>query len=491
MLLLNLKLFSQNYLVSKFSAGSCNNYIAIDEYIDSLCKIYNITHLYYLEGISKHELKDYSKEIFLKEYDSSSLVDDEQISKWQLNKKNETNLLFYISGDRVINITNIFEFDVKDLISLKIMQNNLSFNQIERKTLKKDSLSLTYSKKVKIDKTIRLNKRCKFVKLDSHLYILEPLFNKTLYKVNANTGLIINKIELSDLLNYDSVLYHHYFLFSSKIDFDTLNHYALIAGKNPEKQYFDMFVDDNKLFVCGTYSMLTFFQQYQPLNSNYNIVYQVDLDLVFENYYLDKYNSYGRQYPSINQAFSDNSNRIQAVMAQDYNNVLNVAKLIYYKLEPQNHLLHKYDKDTLIIPELFSGQFYSNTKNQINNIHTKYNPIWLLSPFPILYYPNENIFHDLVYDTIGVRQDFLKPPKESNYLYKTFTVSDFRKIIILFFNNQFYVIDYDLENKKINSKKVFQNLTKFNLNLNVDNNLKLFYINLEYDFKNGNYIYYE
>jgi hypothetical protein len=100
-----ISLYAQNEnlsIVSVLTAGNCNNALQYDYYIDSICKKHNYTHQYYLKGIKKHELSEYSLKIFEKQIDSSIVIDDTKALRWDLINTDPKNQLFFIRNDKII-----------------------------------------------------------------------------------------------------------------------------------------------------------------------------------------------------------------------------------------------------------------------------------------------------------------------------------------------------------------------------------------------------
>ncbi len=478
-----------NALVTIFQAGNCKNINYADKYIDSLCKKNGILHLYYLKGIKENEMKKYANKLFGRAFDLKSLVSKENINKWQLDKITATNVAAIIKEDRIVNISDLDGFEENELLSIKFVGEKQIVSNRQFNSTLIDSFQLNYKTKIKIDSQVRLNKLCIIVKQDSFLYILEPLFDETLYKVNCNTGKITNQLLLRNLIPYDSILYYHFATVENGISGDTIEKYANMAGRDPNKRFFNLFISKNQLIVSGDYQMLTFITRYKVINLSHSIIYKFDLDLEFKNYYFDRHLNYSGYYP-VEHANDNNSSidRIQYQIDQDFNQQLTKKRIIYFNLQDKNHNLNKFDKDTLDIPKSFKGAFYSNDIRNFANMSTKENPVWLFDPYPYLYFPKDSFYHDLIQDTLLKTIVYLKETPNNVCVFKTYKKNDNEMVIILEYKNKTYRIDYNITNRKITRKLNMNSLTKYNLQLLVDDSGNSYFCPIESE-DSGNYLY--
>lgn len=478
-----------NALVTIFQAGNCKNINYADENIDSLCRKNKILHLYYLKGIKENEMEKYANKLFGRAFDLKSLVSKENINKWQLDKITATNVAAIIKDDRIVNISDLDGFEEKELLAIRFIEEKQILSNKKFNNTLIDSFQLNYKTKIKIDSKVRLNKLSIIVKQDSFLYILEPLFDEALYKVNCNTGKITKQVELRNLIPYDSILYYHFATVKNGFSADTIEKYANMAGRDPNKRFFNLFISNNQLIVSGDYQMLTFIKEKKVLNLSHSIIYKFDLDLEFKNYYFDRHLNYSGYYP-VQHANDNNSSidRIQYQVDQDFNQQLVKKRIIYFNLQDKNHNLNKFDKDTLDIPKSFKGTFYSNDIRNFANMNTKENPVWLFDPYPYLYFPKDSFYHDLIQDTLLKTIEYLKETSNKVCVFKTYKKNNNEMVIILEYKNKTYRLDYNIINRKITGKLNLKSLTKYNLQLLVDDSGHSYYCPIESE-DSGNYLY--
>ena len=484
---------SQNVIVSKLYYGNCNNYNYYNDYIDSICRINKIKHLYYLVGLKNEEVKNYSLKVFKREFKDTQLINQRQIDDWQLSETPPNNCVLFVKNGEVIKVKQHEELKDLHFIEFKVSVNhNIKFGLVNKKILK-DSVDVRYSRRIKLDSSIRINNKCSYINTDSFLFILETQFDKKIYKLNNLSGVVIKEVQLENILDYDSVLYYHYSLFPNFLSYDSILYYAEISGRKPNISLRNMTFSNNKISIYCTYNLLSFKSSSNgliPINLSYNLIIQLNENLKFENFYTDKFLSYNRQYPvNCNIEVNPSPDKLNYYLLKDYNQKIKTEYLLNFNLIEQSHLLNKYNKDSLILPEFLQEEYDQNSNIRPRLLNVKYNA-WHLFVSPIVYFPLSNKFHHIIDDTfLKNEEDFSE--LNNYYLWSVYRVNESISNVLMQHKNKYFLVQYDFKNEKVLNKKSYQSLYNLNLNYFIDNKFKLFFVNIEYDFINGNYIYFE
>lgn len=482
-------------IITVLQSGSCNNINFADDYVDSLARRNKTPHLYYLKGILKDEIHEYAQSIFNRTFSIDQLVTDEQIKTLGLEHLTQFNIAIVVKDNRILHIVDLNEFEEKHLLTLNTKGQNTLFNRFNDVSVIKDSFILNYSKKVRLNPEIRINEQCEILKIDSIIYLMDPLFKHRLYKINANSGNIIHSVSLKELIPYDSVLYC-YQQQIKVLAYDTILKYSRILNPDTNPVFYDMLISENQLLLSGAQSIptLTNWNGYQIMNLNHAVIYKFDLNLGLQNHYLDKFINYSGLYLN-DQNISNNSSlqKLQYQVFHNINETFQEKKIIYMGLEDNLHQLKKIGIDTLDIPTDFSGEFYSNDASNFTNLNTTKKPIWLLDPYPYLYFPSDSIYLDLIEGKFIRKVEILKFNSKSNFLnycvHKTYLNND-ELHIILSYRKIIYHIVYNKKNRQIQIEK-HPDYKRYNLKILLDNQMKKYFVPLEKDTSNNNYIYFE
>lgn len=497
--------FSQNcsndvQVITILQAGDCKNGVIFDNFIDSICKINNVSHLYYFIGVKPNEMRRYSLRLFGKLFDSNKIVSDSQIQLYNLNKIKSGNLVCYtsISHPDKIKVSNIYDFselEIKKLISnISNTDPPVILNTKNNKLGKVgfDSFILSYSQKTPINSDLRLNKFCKTLKLDTVIYILDPLFETTLYRLNSSNSVISRKIDLkSPLVSKDSLLrilyknvLSHYPQF-----WDTLRTYSAKVSNEISLNYYNIAHEGGFIYLTGDYELMTFYKEYMPITKSFRIVYKLDENLKLINYYIDVFLNYSNYVPDFYVLDNFSSDRIQSRLISDYDQETRKNRVIYYKLIDNEHLLYKYDKDSFDLDESFGLKFHSNYALHLSNFGNQSGPIWLLDPYPYFYFESDGAFFDFLNDTI-LQAIHIKSWNDHSGIISTHKIKESLIDVIYYQSGEVYRIRCDLRNRNILQHKRIGDLFKYNLRLSIDTEGKSYYYPIE-ESEGNNYFYFE
>jgi hypothetical protein len=484
--------YSQNYIITNLDAGNCNNINQIDYLLDSLCKINHIKHLYFFQGIDKREFKKFSFQIFDRVFHDSSIVSEQLIEKLSLKNYYNGSTVLFVKNDRVYKTKSIYDFEEKDIYEFK-SRIDLEFNQpiIKNKQVL-DSFKLNYSYKIKLDSSIRINKNCKYKKKDSILYILEPLFNKMLYKVSCNSGKILNSFSFDKELNDDSFLYYHYINQPKLLSLDSLKKLSKLYKENSKIILSELYLIEDKINVALRYPILTIVNRtdsnYALSYRNYNTILTIDDNFKVENYYFDTQISYDGKYPVFytNVGYSENNN-LSFYTIRDYFQNIKVEKVLNFELLKESHSLKLTQHiDSFIVTS--NLEYNSNSNIRPYLLNSKYKA-WHLFNIPFIYFSKTNTYLNLLENTII--SDISEIDNYQCFLKSYTNVNDEIVNVLQTINNQLYLFQVNVKNQKVLQFKKYDSIIKFNLNSILSQDFNVFYVNFEYDFKNGNYVYFE
>lgn len=486
--------YSQNYIITNLDAGNCNNINQIDYLLDSLCKINHIKHLYFFQGIDKRELKKFSFQIFDREFHDSSIVSDQLIDKLSLKNYHNGSTILFVKNDRVYKTKSIYDFEEKDIYEFK-SRIDLEFNQpITQNKQVLDSFKLNYSYKIKLDSSIRINRKCKYIKKDTVLYILEPLFNKKLYKVSCNSGKILNGFSFDKELNDDSFLYYHYINQPKLLSLDSLKKLSKLYKENSTIILSELYLINNKITVAMRYPILTIVNKSDSNMAlsyrNYNTILTIDDDFKVENYYLDNQISYDGKYPVFypNVGYSENKN-LSFYTIRDYSQDIKVEKVLNFELLKESHSLKLTQHiDSFIVPS--NLEYNSNSNVRPCLLNSKYKA-WHLFNLPFIYFSKTNTYFNLIENAVITDISEIDLDNYQCFLESFSYMNDEIVNVLQFKNKQIYLIQVDVKNQKVVKLKKYDSIAKFNLKSFLSDDFNVFYVNFEYDFKNGNYVYFE
>ncbi len=481
------------YVITFLDAGNCKSFVGLAEFVDTVCKHNNIPHFYFLSGIHRNELKRYSLEIFGKIMDSTKVLEQNEIQSLNAGKVISNTVLFVLNG-KIVRTRTLNEFSSLDIMVLKHQPSDSELKKYKRNVVSADSIMLQYGSKVKIDERIRLNKSCKFTKLDSFVYIFEPLFNHKIYKLNYKTGVISAELSLDSVVNPDSVIYYKYNI-AQKNDLETYDSLKKFQSKFQNKrqgEWGDMFVSNSRIFLLGDYKIISFGKGNKMKMSNYGIACRLNLDLRLTDYFLDPYVSYSGFYPTVWSCINCSDTALQYQVVEDANHELTEKRIIYFNVSNNRHEMKKSDRTTFTIPLDFTGTFYSNVLGNFANLGTRRHEAWLLDPYPYIYFPDDSIYYDIIDDTLITHCNPLKENVEGNSIYQVKKLSEEVYAFVCFFKYKTLITFFNIKTKTCLKKDIFLISDKYNLLLMVDSDGKYYYVPKEKSASDSaNYIYFE
>lgn len=491
-------LYSQsdkNYIVSMLTIGTCINEVEIDKGIDSLCKINTFSHYYYLKGIEENEVDSYSYKIFGRKFDKAQLINSKQADELGINKYSKANLIFYVINGSIVKSCEFRDFSISDFSLLKFTGKTENKSFVPTVNSKKDSFVLNYSYKVKVKSDVRFNLNSKVIKHDKCFLVLDPTFNQFLYKV-SDSGNVINKVNLKDeLVSYDTLLsrlYSKYFIQNHSLR-DSLMKYSNILKDKMKTNYYNLSIEDSFVYLSGDRSIINFNEKSILMPLNYKMIYKFDMNLKLVNFYIDQYLSYSGFFVDFTYLDNFNSKRFQHKVINLENQEENIVRTIYCKLRDEGNSIYKYDRDILKMPKSFPGIIYSNRSSHISNVGDSTNRIWLMDPYPFLYFQKDSMFYNFINsETYTLSQIDTANKSDFTSNQGVLGVLKIDNILYINFNRAGFVtsIAYDLKNKKVVKYKKIGRIFKYKLNVGFDPQGNLFYYPLDNSI-NSNYFYIE
>lgn len=490
---------NKNYVLSVLVAGACQNVLMYDDDLDSICKSKGFAHYYYLIGIESSELKDYSFKIFGKQFYSEQVISKEDFESLGIGAIKDVSLIHFINNGKLKSSKNYYDIQVADFNFLNFGENELVLPNLKPiEGAHKDSINLTFFKKLKVDSKIRFNSSTQMAKSAKELFILDPLFNRKLYKLSIDSGEIIDQIDLNkSILNYDSLLIYFYKnnnSYNPNLVQPLINYYSR-GGPSTEMNFYSIAIEDSFLYLSGDIVVVGFDKNHRIDGLSHRIIIKFDLDLNFLGFFFDKYLSYGNYFVDFSFLDCFKSNRFQCKLMNMQNQRASVIRTIYFKLDSKQHQMVKYDKDSLVLPLGFPSVFYTNYTSHIQNVGNQ-TPIWLMDPYPYFYFPQDTALYNFITDknvASDLKQDSIEYDEEDEYTKNT--ILSMKKIdnflmLNYVYEGMTYSIKYDLIEKKRIYKKELGRLPAFNLNTSFDEAGKLYYFPIN-NSSEDNYLYFE
>ncbi len=456
------------YIVTCYSAGDCNNMMVADNLIDSIFESKNIRHRYKLTGIKKEEIEKYSKVIFGKYIDPKKVLSESDINEYKLQDL-KPGFVAYICNKEILLNCNFWELPEK---TSYIFAMNCDSKKLFRQTGIKqvlDSFSLNFSKKTLIT-NFRNGNTSTYVIDGNFLYGTDPLFERTLVKIDITTGKTIIKKNINEDIKPIDIYKAAYPNF---IFIDTLMKYDNLLNQDERLIIEKLFTHNNRYFLIAHYEMFTYNNEskdFIPLS--HNLIIEYDSLLNFVSFFIDPLISYSKMYPQLGaNTFLINDSLLLGQFIHDDNIILKKKYLMYFNLK--NNLIKKNAIDSVELPKSLNGIFESNIIGTFTNINNIENPIFSLFPAPYLYFRKTksylNLITDSTYTIDSIYTKFLK-----FRIIATTKLNNDETIILYEYDKNLFYSQLNLRNQKNRLLKSFGNLSKFGLQLILSTEGKLY-----------------
>ncbi len=470
-------------LVSCYSAGDCKNFMFFDRQFDSTFASHNINHKFKLIGIGFDELDKYSKLIFGRKIDSSVVLSESEIE--DLNLENlQPGFLTLICNDARVTTFGIDELEDKvDFVINYACKTSLSFTPNGKKAMS-DSVSFKYKRKVPLN-DFRNGNTSSYIIHDKFLYATDDLFSHTLNKIDINIGETILKREYWKDLE-PSKMYKT--LYGDLFGMDSMMRNDSAYNRPKERtEILSIMWDKGMIYCFGTYQIFTFSSKDGNFyNFNHDIILKYDSLLNFVGYFICHDVSYRKMYPMLAyNSFFIQDTLLSAQCIYDFNTPLKTKHIMYFKLG--KNLIERYRIDSLIINDRFFGLFQSNITGKFENLGTTEDPVWTMYPLPGIYYQNENMYCNLLDDSLYNSINF---PLDFPDLIIDQCVKISKNIIYISYihNNHFYYGAMNLVKKKFTLIKQYKDIRQSELRMILSNEGKPYFIPINLK-SNNNYLY--